>query len=239
MGRMLDLILGIPPAYESRPIRTHGSKGHHGLCMHFYTYGQSRRSKPRLPYPTIIRVNCVELKPPPVYICERHTGLDYEVADNFFSDRNNERCYQEALYQVRHYLDRHVQKSRHYLDRHDRKVLDKVRHYSDWYDRKALDQVRHYLDRSDQKVLDQVQRYLDEYDDQIGCVAILISCNIGAHRSVAMAERLATDIERRWTRLSVHCRHLDLGKEIERQRQAKYRERCWPRVARWLFGGEE
>ena len=177
---MLDLILGIPPAYKARPIRTHGSQGHHGLCMHFYTYGQSLRSEPRRSCPTVIRVNCMGLNPPPDHICERHTGLDSEVADNFFSDPKNERRYQKAL--------------------------------------------------------DQVQDWLDEYDHHIGCVGIMVSCYIGAHRSVAMAERLATDIER-WTGLSVHCRHLDLGEEIARQRRAKYREGNWPRVARCLFGG--
>lgn len=241
MGIMLDIILGIPPVYEARPIRTHGSKRHHGLCMHFYTYGQSYGSEPRRSCPTIIRVNCVGLKPPPDKICKGRTGLDYKVADSLFSDPDNDRCYHNALHKVRHYLDEHVQNAldqlRPYLARHDRKVLDKVRHSSDWYDQEALDQVRYYLDRHDQKVLDHVQRYLDEYDDQIGCIAIMVSCHIGVHRSVAMAERLATETERRWTRLSVHCRHLDLGKGIARQRQAEYRERCWPKVARCLFDG--
>ena len=40
-----------------------------------------------------------------------------------------------------------------------------------------------------------------------------------------MAERLATDIER-WTGLSVHCRHLDLGKAIEKQKRAKERRKA-------------
>ena len=59
-----------------------------------------------------------------------------------------------------------------------------------------------------------------------------------------MAERLATDIER-WTGLSVHCRHLDLGKAIEWRKRAKERrgalvsiEMYWLRVTRWVFGGE-
>ena len=186
---MLALILGTPPAYEPRTIRTHGSKGHHGLCMHFYTYGRSLRSEPRLSYPTIIRVNCATLKPPADHICEGHTGLDFKVADTFFSNPNNETRYQRAL--------------------------------------------------------DQIQHFLDKHDDHIGCVAVMISCYYGVHRSVAMAERLATDIER-WTGLSVHCRHLDLGKGIEWQKRAKERRgamasivRSWPRVARWLFGREE
>ena len=189
MEKMLALILGTPPAYEPRTIRTHGSKGHHGLCMHFYTYGRSLRSEPRLSYPTIIRVNCATLKPPADHICEGHTGLDFKVADTFFSNPNNETRYQKAL--------------------------------------------------------DQIQHYLDKHDDHIGCVAVMVSCYYGVHRSVAMAERLATDIER-WTGLSVHCRHLDLGKGIEWQKRAKERRgamasivRSWPRVARWLFGREE
>lgn len=59
-----------------------------------------------------------------------------------------------------------------------------------------------------------------------------------------MAERLATVVEE-WTGLSVHCRHLDLGKGIEWQQRAKKQrkrlrsiERSWPRVAKWLFGGQ-
>ena len=60
-----------------------------------------------------------------------------------------------------------------------------------------------------------------------------------------MAERLATVVERR-TGLSVHCRHLDLGKGIERQQRTKEEKgalgsiaRYWPRVIRWLFGGKD
>lgn len=193
MGKILALLLGTPPRYEPRKIRTHGSKGHHGLCMHFYTYGQSLRPEPRLSYPTIIRVNCAKLKPPANHICEGHTGLDSKVADSFFSDSTNETRFQEAL--------------------------------------------------------DQIQRYLDKHNDHIGCVAIMVSCYYGVHRSVAMAERLATAVER-WTGLSVHCRHLDLGKGIERQQRAKKQRkmlrsierswpRSWPRVVKWFFGGQD
>ena len=177
MGKILALLLGPSPNYEPRPIRTHGSKGHHGLCMHFYTYGQSLRPEPRLSHPTIFRVNCAQLKPPADHICEGNTGLDRKVADSFFSYSANETRFQEAL--------------------------------------------------------DQVQRYLDKHDDHIGCVAIMVSCYWGVHRSVAMAERLATVVEK-WTGLSVHCRHLDLGKGIERQQRAKRQkmlrsiERFWP-----------
>ena len=192
MGKILALLLGTPPKYEPRPIRTHGSKGHHGLCMHFYTYGQSLRREPRLSHSTIFRVNCIKLKPPAGHICEEHTGLDKKVADSFFSYSANERRFQEAL--------------------------------------------------------DQVQHFLDKHDDHIGCVAIMVSCYWGVHRSVAMAERLATVVEK-WTGLSVHCRHLDLGKGIERierqQRAKKQRrmlrsiERSLPRVVvKWLFGGQ-
>ena len=191
MAKILALLRRTPPNYEPQPIRTHGSKGHHGLCMHFYTYGKRLRPEPRLAHPTIFRVNCIRLKPPPDHICERYTGLDSKVADSFFSNSANERRFQEAL--------------------------------------------------------DQVQHFLDKHDDHIGCVAIMVSCYLGVHRSVAMAERLATVVEK-WTGLSVHCRHLDLGKEIERQQRAKRQrqrlrsmERCWPedswlKVVGWLFG---
>ena len=193
MGKILALLHRTPPNYEPRPIRTHGSKGHHGLCMHFYTYGQSLRSEPRLSHPTIFRVNCINLKPPQDHICEKYTGIDSKVADSFFSNSANERRFQEAL--------------------------------------------------------DQIQRYLDKHDDHVGCVAIMVSCYLGVHRSVAMAERLATVVEK-WTGLSVHCRHLDLGKGIERQQRAKkqtqrlrsiersWPEMSWPKVVRWLFGGQ-
>ena len=60
-----------------------------------------------------------------------------------------------------------------------------------------------------------------------------------------MAERLATVLER-WTRLSMHCKHLDLKRGMEKQKKAKEQERLvreveknWPRIGiRLLFGGD-
>lgn len=49
-----------------------------------------------------------------------------------------------------------------------------------------------------------------------GCVAALINCTAGKHRSVAMAERLAKEL-RSWDGFKAECAHLDLGKGMERQ----------------------
>ena len=91
-----------------------------------------------------------------------------------------------------------------------------------------------------QKALDQIQRFLDKHEDYVGCVAITVSCYYGMHRSVAMAERLATVVER-WTRLNVHCKHLDLKRGREKQRKAKAQEHLarkfekkWPRIGHWI-----
>ena len=91
-----------------------------------------------------------------------------------------------------------------------------------------------------QVALDQIQRFLDKHDDHVGCVAIVVSCYYGMDRTVAMAERLATVLER-WTRLSVHCKHLDLKRRMEKQKKAKEQERLareveknWPRIGHWI-----
>ncbi|KAK3168227.1 hypothetical protein OEA41_004673 [Lepraria neglecta] len=91
-----------------------------------------------------------------------------------------------------------------------------------------------------QGALDQIQRFLDKHDDHVGCVVIVVSCYYGMDWSVAMAERLATVLER-WTRLSVHCKHLDLKREMEKQKKTKEQERSereveknWPRIGHWI-----
>ena len=68
----------------------------------------------------------------------------------------------------------------------------------------------------------------------------MVSCYYGMHRSVVMAERLATVVQR-WTRLSVRCKHLDLKRGIEKQKRAKEQERLvreverkWPRVGHFI-----
>ena len=43
---------------------------------------------------------------------------------------------------------------------------------------------------------------------QGGCAAVVVNCMSGAHRSVAMAEKLADEIEK-WDRIVVHREHLD------------------------------
>ena len=43
---------------------------------------------------------------------------------------------------------------------------------------------------------------------QGGCAAVVVNCMSGAHRSVAMAEKLADEIEK-WDRIVVHRVHLD------------------------------
>ena len=58
-----------------------------------------------------------------------------------------------------------------------------------------------------------------------GCVACLIHCNIGRHRSVAMAERLAKKV-RSWDGHKAECLHLDLRKG--QKTQPKYAARAKP-----------
>lgn len=56
------------------------------------------------------------------------------------------------------------------------------------------------------------------------CVAVMLNCRAGMHRSVAVAERLARDVESwRWRGLRVGVEHLDTDIErgIKRERRAR------------------
>ena len=55
-----------------------------------------------------------------------------------------------------------------------------------------------------------------------GCVAVLINCQMGRHRSVAMAERLAKELNS-WIGFRAECAHLDLGRNMERQARSAAR----------------
>lgn len=55
-----------------------------------------------------------------------------------------------------------------------------------------------------------------------GCVAVLINCWMGMHRSVAMAERLAKELNS-WAGFRAECAHLDLGNNMERQARSAAR----------------
>ena len=57
---------------------------------------------------------------------------------------------------------------------------------------------------------------------QGGCVAVLINCWMGRHRSVAMAERLAKELNS-WAGFKAECAHLDLGKDMEKQARSAAR----------------
>ena len=105
--------------------------------------------------------------------------------------------------------------------------------------------------------------YLDVYlalEDQLGmllsnpllrpggCVAFLISCRVGMHRSVAMAERLARDVQDLWRDdgVVVEVEHLDTDTDrgVRRPQRARvgtqnrgvYGGRC-TRYANWGYGG--
>ena len=54
------------------------------------------------------------------------------------------------------------------------------------------------------------------------CVACKIHCNIGRHRSVAMAERLARTVGR-WDGFQVECLHLDILKGMENRAENEVR----------------
>lgn len=51
-----------------------------------------------------------------------------------------------------------------------------------------------------------------ERRQRVGCTACLIFCNIGRHRSVAMAERLAWTVGH-WDGFKAECLHLDIEKK--------------------------
>ena len=55
-----------------------------------------------------------------------------------------------------------------------------------------------------------------------GCVAVLINCWMGRHRSVAMAERVAKELNS-WAGFRAECAHLDLGKDMEGQARSAAR----------------
>ncbi|CAF9939728.1 hypothetical protein IMSHALPRED_001612 [Imshaugia aleurites] len=91
-----------------------------------------------------------------------------------------------------------------------------------------------------------------------GCVTVLINCTAGRHRSVAMAERLATEL--RWHGFNAECLHLDILKanniqaeneasggaaeksantqERERRRSRHRAEVIWQRrIPEWILEG--
>ena len=56
--------------------------------------------------------------------------------------------------------------------------------------------------------LHEIQAWIATHPKHNGCVAVLVSCRIGVHRSVAMAERLAKELRRR-NGIMVTTKHLD------------------------------
>lgn len=168
----------------SRPRIVHPS--HRSLCMHIITYGQKYDRIPHVKgTDTIVQVDCTRLVPPPPNICKIKTGLDIEVASDFFSRRANQAVFEDKLHEIEEFLDANPKRE--------------------------------------------------------GCVAVLVSCHYGVHRSVVMAERLAIEVKRR-NGIKVECKHLDLGKGIEKmQRAAEGRKRLDDatrrgRAVRWARG---
>ena len=58
-----------------------------------------------------------------------------------------------------------------------------------------------------------------------GCVAFLVNCRVGMHRSVAMAERLARDVQNLWrgegVRVEVEHLDTDIDRGIRRPQRAR------------------
>lgn len=73
--------------------------------------------------------------------------------------------------------------------------------------RENKEQFRITLDMLEQKM---------RLEPQGACVAVLINCRAGMHRSVAMAEKLAMEV-RRWDGFKAECMHLDVGKGEQMQ----------------------
>lgn len=138
-----------------------GDKAPLRQCVHFITYGSDYGPARVRGRRTVLTLDLSNNRPPPKQLCEKYTGLDYEVAKSFFSDQANEEKYHWAL--------------------------------------EKLSQARGLEPRG-------------------GCVAALINCTAGMHRSVAMAERLAIRV-RSWDGFKAECLHLDLEKGIEIQKR--------------------
>ncbi|CAD6592868.1 MAG: hypothetical protein ASARMPREDX12_006537 [Alectoria sarmentosa] len=125
-------------------------------CVHFVAYGRNH-GPPQIRFPTVLTLDLSKNEPPPERLCGRLTGLDYEIADSFFSFESNDLEFYNALNEIQHQM-----KSR----------------------------------------------------PRGGCVAVLINCMEGIHRSVAMAERLARAVRSR-DGPKAECLHLDLGKGMK------------------------
>ena len=69
-----------------------------------------------------------------------------------------------------------------------------------------------------EETLDRLElKILDGPFQRGGCAAVVVNCMSGAHRSVAMAEKLADEIER-WDRIVVHREHLDTDVQTRQTR---------------------
>jgi predicted protein tyrosine phosphatase len=66
--------------------------------------------------------------------------------------------------------------------------------------------------------LREIEAFLAANPMREGCVAVMVSCVMGVHRSVAMAERLAFELRRR-NGIKVETKHLDRQKWVERMRK--------------------
>ena len=131
-------------------------------------------------------------------------------------------------------LSKHQPPPEDLCDRYD--GLDKVLADS-FFSIRANEDEYHTAVAKIKEALDQVWRLKPPG----GCVACLIHCNIGRHRSVAMAERLARKV-RSWDGHKAECLHLDLRKgrktrpesaarvnptEVSEYKPARGRTRSW------------
>lgn len=138
------------------------------LRIHFYTFGHYYNRIPEPNQPLLMHVECKTLLAPPRQLCDRYTGQDAPLRDDFFSHRANEAAFQENLALLRGKLDRRKRSG--------------------------------------------------------GCFAVLVSCQMDMHRSVAMAERLAKSVAAMGYKSS--CEHLDLAvsKAFRQRRLRKHAE---------------
>ena len=72
-----------------------------------------------------------------------------------------------------------------------------------------------------EETLDQLEvKILNGPSQQGGCAAVVVNCVSGKHRSVAMAEKLADEMEQ-WDRIVVHREHLDTDVETRLTREMR------------------
>ena len=151
--------------------------------------------------PKLMHLDCSRAQAPPEHLQLNHTGADREVFDYFFSNSVHERIFQKAL----DHLEVRILNGPYLRGGCAAVVLNCVAGmYTDFLKYPNLSQDLSYE-------LDYILVTKKRADSEI-CV--------GKHRNVAMAERLADEIEQ-WDRIVVQREHLDTDVESGLRRRPR------------------